>query len=149
MRKLLLATAALLTLALPAKADVVLDDPLHGECTGCVEQTIGGNAVTPISNVTSFGFSSSPPGASGNLELKFLIPNNFTLSQINNFTSQVNVTNNGNTFSLSLFSQTAWTSGFLETDYLHNTLANGAPKIRSMRSLARPIRSIRQPTATM
>jgi hypothetical protein len=30
--------------------------------------------------------------------------------------------------SLSLFSTTPWTSGFLETDYLGNTLASGAPK---------------------
>ena len=128
LKKLLLATTALLALTSVARADIIVDDPLHGECTGCTEQTIGGDKVTPISAVTNFGFSSSPAGATGNLELKFLIPDSFTLTQVNNFASQVNVTGTGGPFSLSLFSTTAWTSGFLETDYLHNTLATGAPK---------------------
>ena len=58
----------------------------------------------------------------GDLQLKFLIPNNFTLTQVNNFASGVTVNNNGTTTNLSLFSTTPWTSGFLETTYLGNTL---------------------------
>jgi hypothetical protein len=88
----------------------------------CDVTVIGPNGVS------SFGFTSSPPGASGNLQLKVLIPNSFTLAQVLAFDAGVNVTNNGNEFDLHLFSQDAWTSGFLETDYLGNTLANGAPK---------------------
>ena len=134
MKRLLLAavaTAALVTFS-TARADTVPiePDPLHGSCLGCVHTNIGGNDVTVLGplGVSSFGFTSSPPGASGNLQIKVLIPNSFTLAQVQAFDAGVNVTNAGSTFDLHLFSQTAWTSGFLETDYLGNTLANGAPK---------------------
>jgi len=82
---------AFLAIGSTARAQVV-DDPLHGECVGgCAEAVIGGNAVTPITSPTNFGFSSSPPGATGNLQLKFLIPNSFTLTQVNAFASAVGV----------------------------------------------------------
>src|SRR4051812_16223793 len=125
MRTLVFATLAVVGLLLPAQAD-----PLHGTCAGCTEATIGGNAVTPLTQgATNFGFSISPSGATGNLQLKFLIPNSFTLAQVQTFASAVGVVSGtGAHFPLTLFSTTAWTSGFLETDYLHNTLANGAPK---------------------
>jgi len=130
MRNILYGVATLLALSAPAKSDVIVPDPLHGTCVGCVSATVGGNDVTVIGNagLSSFGFNSSPPGASGNLQLKLLIPDNFTLTQVNNYASQINVTGTGGPFTLSLFSATPWTSGFLETDYLNNTLANGAPK---------------------
>jgi len=135
MKRTILAAVLLAGIAvtsLPAQADIV-DDPLHGACPGCTAQTIGGNDVTVLGpgGVVGFGFTSSPPGGIGDLQLKFLIPNSFTLTQVNNFVAGVNVTGTnqpvGGT-SLSLFSTTPWTSGFLETDYLNNTLANGAPK---------------------
>lgn len=129
--KSLIAASALLavaTLITPAKADVI-DDPLHGACPGCTSVTIGGDPVTLLGpgGVTGFGFTSSPAGATGNLQLKFLIPNNFTLTQVNNFVSGVDVTGTSSDLTLTLFSTTPWTSGSLEIDYLHNTLANGAP----------------------
>jgi len=130
MKKLLLASLALAALALPARAEIItIDDPLHGACTGCTAANIGGNDVTVIgpNGVSSFGFTSSPPGATGDLQIKVLIPNSYTLAQVQAFDAGVNVTNQGNTFDLHLFSTTAWTSGTLELDYLNNTLANGAP----------------------
>lgn len=130
MKKLLLAAAAAVWLVAPARAEIItIDDPLHGSCTGCTAANIGGNDVTVIgpNGVSSFGFTSSPPGATGDLQIKVLIPNSFTLAQVQAFDAGVNVTNNGSTFDLHLFSTTAWTSGTLELDYLHNTLANGAP----------------------
>jgi len=101
---------------------------LHGFCAGCSEQTIGGDDVTVLGQggVTNFGFNSSP-ATSGNLQLKFLIPDSFTLAQVQAFAAGVSVTGTSSS-GLSLFSTTPWTGGFLETDYLGNTLANGAPK---------------------
>jgi len=91
-RKLLLTTTVLLALTSLAKADVL--DPLHGACPGCSAQNIGGDDVTLIgpSGVTGFGFASAPGGSSGDLPLKFLIPDNFSLLQVNNFIAGVKVT---------------------------------------------------------
>src|SRR3954454_2604207 len=87
MRTLVFATLAVVGLLMPAQAD-----PLHGTCPGCTEATIGGDALTPLTQgVTNFGFSSSPSGATGNLQLKFLIPNSFTLAQVQTFASAVGV----------------------------------------------------------
>jgi opacity protein-like surface antigen len=133
MKKLFLFTvASVALLSFPAKAAEVLiePDPLHGACTGCTAANIGGNDVTVIgpNGVSAFGFTSSPAGATGDFQLKVLIPNSYTLAQVQAFDAGVNVTNNGSTFDLGLYSTTPWTAGFLETDYLGNTLANGAPK---------------------
>jgi hypothetical protein len=51
-------------------------DVLHGACLGCTEVQIGGNDVTLLGpgGVTGFGFTSSPGGLTGDLQLKFLIP---------------------------------------------------------------------------
>jgi hypothetical protein len=128
MKKLLLAAAFLISLPLAnaVKADTI-EDPLHG-CTtsGCTEATIGGNAVTPIASVTNFGFFASP-AQSGDLVLKFLIPDNIALSTVQSFVAGTTVTGTSSS-SLSLFSTTPWTSGNLESDYLGITsFANGSP----------------------
>jgi hypothetical protein len=126
MKKALLASVFALGLA-TTQASAQVEDPLHG-CTtsGCSESTIGGNDVTPIQNVTNFGFFASP-AQSGDLVLKFLIPDNFTAAQVQAFAAAVSVTGTSSS-TLSLFSTTPWTSGNLEKDYLGITsFANGAP----------------------
>lgn len=128
MKKLLLAAAFLISLPLAntVKADII-EDPLHG-CTtsGCSEATIGGNAVTPITSVTNFGFFASP-AQSGDLVLKFLIPDNIALSAVQSFVAGTTVTGTSSS-ALTLFSTTPWTSGNLESDYLGITsFANGSP----------------------
>ena len=135
MKRLLLAavTTAVLAGFSAARAETVaiVDDPLHGICSGCTSVVIGGNAVTQLgpNGLSSFGFASSPPNATGDLQLKFLIPNSYTLSQVQAFDAQVNVVSGTGVVSdIHLYSPTAWTAGFLETDYLGNTLAPGAPK---------------------
>lgn len=133
MRTLLLALAASTALFLPAvaQAQVITEDPLHGfGSNGGNEQTIGGNAVTPTNSVVNFGFNISPPDQTGDLVLKFLIPNDFTLAQVQTFAATVDVTGgNPSPQALSLFSTTSWTSGNL-VDFLGiaGNLANGAPK---------------------
>lgn len=130
MRQLLYATTVLLGLsAVPARAEII--DPLHFTCDTCTHVTIGNNDVTLIGAGGLNGLQvTSSPANSGDLTIKLLIPNTFTLTQINNFISApVQVSNGGSFFPLTLYSTTAWTSGFLETDYLTGvTLGNGAPK---------------------
>ena len=106
--------AATMLGALVGYTSTVRAGPLHGFCSGCTEQTIGGNDVTLLgpNGVTGFGFNSSPAN-SGNLQLKFLIPDNFTLAQVQAFAVGVSVTGTSSS-GLSLFSTTPWTSGFLE-----------------------------------
>jgi hypothetical protein len=121
-----LASATALAFAAPASAQVV-EDPLHG-CTtsGCTETSVGGNLVTPIGTVSNFGFTASPAD-SGDLVLKFLIPDNFALSTVQAFAAAVSVTGTS-TSNLTLFSTTPWTSGQLESTYLGITsFANGSP----------------------
>jgi len=133
----LLAGAALTS---PASADgVVLDDPLHGECVGCTSTTIGGKDVTLLgaNGVTGFGFSiSGSTSNTGSLELKLLIPDNFTLTQVNNFVSGVTVTGTGQPVagtSLSLFTSATygntWTAadGVGLEEFLGHSLATGSP----------------------
>ena len=131
MKKLILAAVLLAgtALATTARADIVEPDPLHGACTGCTHVTIGGNDVTLLGpgGVTNFGFTSSPPGGTGDLQLKFLIPTSYGLAAVQAYAAANTVTGTSSS-ALSLYSATPWTSGFLETDYLNNTLANGAPK---------------------
>jgi len=90
MRKLLLAGVLLISLPFvtAANADAILD-PLHGTVcsgtngTGCNATEVGG--VVPGNFGTgSFGFNSSPAGATGDLTVAVLIPDNvsFTLPTI-------------------------------------------------------------------
>jgi len=123
MRKLLLATTALVALASVAKADV-----LHGRCSDCTSATIGGDPVTLVgpNGTLGFTFDSSPAGTTGNLELKFLIPNSFSLAQAQSFASQVNVQRDGTTttYDISLYNNGAqFTSGQLE-DFLGHSGTN-------------------------
>ena len=99
-------------LASPASADV-----LHGACLGCTEVQIGGNDVTLLGpgGVTGFGFTSSPGGLTGDLQLKFLIPNTFSLTQVNNFADQVSVTGTSTGDIVVAHGGAQFTSGFLET----------------------------------
>jgi len=120
--KALLAGFALLALtALPANAGTIaLDDPLHIQCTGCIDN--GTN--TPLPSLgSSFGFSSSPPGATGVLFLEVLVPNNtnlglFTIPSITGFASGTP----------NLFSATAWTAGTLNA-YLGGSFSGGTPDV--------------------
>jgi hypothetical protein len=125
------AIASLAFAALPVKAQTV-EDPLHGcQSTGCSEATIGGTKVTPITSPINFGFFASPT-QSGDLLLKFLLPDTLTLTQAEAFASSHSVTGTSSS-SLTLFlnngaSSTPWTSGNLESDYLGFTsFANGSP----------------------
>ena len=123
MRKLLLATTALLALTSVTKADV-----LHGRCSDCTSATIGSDPVTLIgpNGTLGFTFDSSSAGMTGNLELKFLIPNSFSLTQAQTFASQVNVQRDGTmtTYDISLFNNGAqFTSGQLE-DFLGHSGTN-------------------------
>lgn len=83
MKKLLCGTALCFALASPTFAQTV-DDPLHGEiCAGgqgtCTNAADNGTN-TPIANFqTTFGFASSPTHI-GDLILKFLVPNNDSVS---------------------------------------------------------------------
>ena len=75
MKKLLLATA-LCALAAPAYAQVV-DDPLHGCYTGgCTTFGTVSTDSTTASGLSDFGFNSSPGGATGQLIIDLLVPNN-------------------------------------------------------------------------
>jgi hypothetical protein len=84
-------------------------DTLHGFCSGCSDN--GTNTPTTL-NPPSFGFSGSA-GTSGNFFLDILIPNNQDPSP-----SSLSFGVSGDlTGTATLFSTTAWTSGFL-ADYL-------------------------------
>jgi hypothetical protein len=114
-RKLLLASALLLATALsPARAQVI-DDPLHGEvCAGgngtCTNSGDNGTN-TPIANFqTTFGFSSSPTNT-GDLILKFLIPNNDSVSGLTTVHETINGTSSTGTLTLAAGT---WTTGTLE-----------------------------------
>ena len=129
MKRVLLLATVLLTAAATnvTQAQTGVEDPLHG-CTtaGCSEANIGGDAVTPINPFANFGFFASPP-QSGDLELKFLIPDNFGVAAAQAFATSVSVTGTSSS-GLTLFSTTPWTSGNLESDYLGITsFANGSP----------------------
>jgi hypothetical protein len=113
MRKLLF--ASLVAAAVPSGAWADTIDPLHGECTGCVDN----GAFTPLpAGTTAFGFSSSPPGQTGELTLDVLIPNNvnlatFVIPNISGFGAGTPAN----------FSTTAWSSGTLAA-YLGETNAS-------------------------
>jgi hypothetical protein len=123
MRRAIYAAVALLAgaaFASLASADAV-GDPLHGACPGCAPVTINGDAVTLLGpgGVVGFGFTSSPPDASGDLVLKFLIPDNFSIDQVNAFIAGVTVTGTnqpvGGT-SLSLFTSATFGNTWTASD---------------------------------
>jgi hypothetical protein len=107
MRKRVTLTVALLLLAgasLPANADLL--DPLHGYCAvGCIDN--GTNS--PTNNPTNFGFTISPGSTpqTGDLTLDVLVPNNVPHPASFAITGTLSGT-------ATLFSATAWTSGFLD-----------------------------------
>src|SRR5215470_15793196 len=61
-----------------ARADVILEDPLHGFCNGAAPagSCADNGTNTPLGNSTTFGFSISPGPQTGNLSLYILVPNN-------------------------------------------------------------------------
>jgi hypothetical protein len=85
-------------------------DTLHGQCTGCVDN--GTNTPITSNPPTNFGFSVSPGPATGNLLVDILTPNGNLGSGVGPFT--INVSGDG-TFSATVVSQTAFTSGQLDT----------------------------------
>jgi len=85
-----------------------MEDPLHGQCTGCVDN--GTNTPITSNPPTNFGFSVSPGPQTGDLLVKILTPNNLG-SGVGPFT--VSVSGDG-TFSATLVNSTAWTSGNLD-----------------------------------
>jgi hypothetical protein len=93
----------------------VVDDPLHGEvCAGgngtCTNSGDNGTN-TPIANFqTTFGFSSSPTNT-GDLILKFLIPNNDSVSGLTTVHETINGTSSTGTLTLAAGT---WTTGTLE-----------------------------------
>ncbi len=152
--KYLLASAALVwVLATPVWADIV-DDPLHGMCAGCTETNVGGTPVTVLgpNGVTGFGFSSSPPGASGNLELKFLIPDNFTQAQVSAFATLVNVTGVGGPFNIVQFTSaqfgSTWTAADGSTIGLEEFLGHTGVSPPNPLNAWLPATQTLQPTAT-
>jgi hypothetical protein len=80
MKKLLLATTMMtLAMAIPAKADSIIGDPLHGMVcsgpggTGCSNSGDNGS-FTPLGSVANWAFSVSPGPQTGNLTLVFGVP---------------------------------------------------------------------------
>jgi hypothetical protein len=85
-------------------------DPLHGYCAGalqCIDN--GTNTPTTINPPTGFGFTVSPGPKSGTLLIDLLIPNNADPSPAS-LSFGLTGTLAG---TATLFSPTAWTSGFL------------------------------------
>ena len=75
MRTILLALAASAMLAGVSQAQTLVDDPLHGQCVGCVDT----GSVTPLPpGTTQFGFSISPANGQppGEFYLEVLVPTN-------------------------------------------------------------------------
>jgi len=116
MRKLLL---ALLLAASPvvAQAATTTLDPLHIECTGCVDN--GTNTPLPTST-SQFGFSSSPPGTTGTLFLIALVPDTMVVPA-----PSINVLAGGFLGGVTgLVSATPWTAGTLAGYFGANGFGN-------------------------
>ena len=81
MKKLLLATTMMmLAAAIPVKADLI-GDPLHGticDASGgsCNAAEVGGVVPGNFGAGNTFGFNSSPAGATGDLWIALLVPTN-------------------------------------------------------------------------
>jgi hypothetical protein len=108
MRKLsLLAAAAFAAISIPAVAKPVNPPTQHGFCSlgnTCTDN--GTNTPTDVQPPV-FGFSSSPGPATGTLWIDILVPNNVTLPASYLISGWASGT-------ATLFSSTAWTSGFLD-----------------------------------
>src|SRR4051794_18622194 len=63
-----------------ARADILIDDPLHGFCNGTLPagSCVDNGTNTPLGNSTQFGFTISPGPQTGTLFLDILVPNNET-----------------------------------------------------------------------
>lgn len=123
-----------------ATSTVAHADALHGFCYGgstCSD--MGSNTPTSV-NPPKFGFVSSPSGDTGAFYIDILVPNTGSpagsLGVLNTTTST--------TSSATLFSNTAWTSGQLDT-YL--ALAGGATPANPIGAFL-PGTQVLNPTAT-
>jgi PEP-CTERM motif len=88
-------------------------DPLHG-CTGAPPSDCSDNGTVHISNsnTPTYGFSISPGPGTGTYEIVTLIPNNVAGATTETFSVTGGATS---PVAFSLFSSSAWTSGFLDT----------------------------------
>jgi hypothetical protein len=115
MKKLVLTAMALAALAyaVPASADTVIEDPLHGFCAaGCVDN--GTNTPITSNPPVNFGFTVSPGPQTGDLFLDILVPNTAPVNPANVVTVTGSTLPVGG-INFSLVSTTAWTSGDLST----------------------------------
>lgn len=112
----LVGAATLLALVPTVGYADTIDDPLHGFCATCSEQTIGGVQVTTgVSNPPSnFTFTASPGSQTGELFLDILIPN------VGSAPAAPTVTSPSGTVTTTKV-DTAWTSGFLNDFLTANT----------------------------
>jgi hypothetical protein len=112
-------TAALFALAaVPAMADTLIDDPLHGFCGGvgqCVDN--GTNSPTTNNPPGNFGFTVSPGNSASNtMWIDILVPDNLAVTAANAALVTISgATVPGGTENFSLISTTPWTSGDLKT----------------------------------
>jgi hypothetical protein len=109
------AVAFTMVIATPSIAQTSLD-PLHGFCWGATPACADAGSDTPtFTNPPNFGFTISPGPQTGDYFIDVLVPNNDVASS---FT--ITGTQGGKTDSsaiaatATLFSSTAWTSGFLD-----------------------------------
>jgi hypothetical protein len=105
------------SVAAPARADLIVDDPLHGFCNGTGPGVCTDNGTnTPLgSNSSQFGFTISPGPQTGDLLVDILVPNNYAIPASFSLTGTQGGTANNLAISATanLFSPTAWTTGFL------------------------------------
>jgi hypothetical protein len=81
MKRVILVTAIALAATGSAKADTILDDPLHGTIcnasgAACNATEVGGVVPGNFAAGSTFGFNSSPAGATGELWISILVPTN-------------------------------------------------------------------------
>lgn len=122
MNRFLVPVITLLLLALACGGSVwadTVEDPLHGACTGCVDN--GTN--TPLGTATTFGFTISPVSQTGTLVVDILVPNNYSVPLSFALTTGGGATLLG---TATEFSPTAWKSGDLAS-YLGITASPNNP----------------------
>jgi hypothetical protein len=114
-RNLAVVAAGLFALAtVPALADTLIDDPLHGFCAaGCVDN--GTNTPITSNPPVNFGWTVSPGNsASGTMLVDVLVPDNLAVTAAN--ASLVTISGStvpGGVTNFSLVSSTPWTSNTL------------------------------------
>ena len=95
----------------PVSYAQTLLDPLHGVCDAPTPACTDNGTVTPTTSTTPYyGFTISPGPATGVYEVVTLIPNNISGANSESFSVNGAVTSPA---PATLFSSTAWTSGFL------------------------------------